>query len=641
MKYHLLILIQLLWLPALSTQAQQENIWIFGNHIGFDFNSGSCVPFATPPTGMRNGYPAASVCNDKGELLFYTNGESVWNRNHQMMPNGEYLVKDANLPSAAGPSFTYVSGAQGDGATIIIPMPDNPKRYYIFYVTHRLNFPYSGRLYYSIIDMTLDNGLGDIYAESVLLDADLVVGSPAFSPFGYQLTGVAGTKCNVWLLATARAQGQATELRAYNISGDGIDSIAVVSPILIKNKSGHGSQIVVSPNRKKLAYAGNAMLYDFDPFSGTISNPIQLEDNSDIFGHKYKSVAFSPDNTKLYATGTMGASILHQFDITSGIESEILSTRTIIENLYGFMKLGPDGKIYISQQSIYSPFLNGTINNPNEKGLACNYIPNTPYFAPGSRSNGYSLPNVVPVILRDTLYSTFSDSFAACATAVLKLSPKDTFGWGYQWSTGDSSLYLNIDSQGVYWVTYYNSPCVLMLDTFYVKTFQLPLQDLGKDTLFCAHIPVQLRLKANNLEHAALQWSNGSNESSIVVADTGMHWVSLSLPPCVTSDSIYIGRQICECTIIVPNAFSPNNDGVNDLFQPYIQADCPNIKKYSLSIYNRYGQRIYSSVQMEDGWNGTFNAIPVDIGTYYFEIQLEAGTKNKPYYQKGALTLIR
>ncbi len=88
----------------------------------------------------------------------------------------------------------------------------------------------------------------------------------------------------------------------------------------------------------------------------------------------------------------------------------------------------------------------------------------------------------------------------------------------------------------------------------------------------------------------------------------------------------------------LPNAFSPNGDGLNDVFIPVIS----NGKGYiplDFSIYNRWGQRIFYSVNPELGWNGTYNDKPADMGTYYYYIRYSIG--NKEFIKKGDVTLMR
>lgn len=157
--------ISILFIVSVGVIAQnQNNIWYFGERAGLDFNSGSPVALTNSQMSSREG---CAVMNDKitGSLLFYTNGGpgpnqlqdtvgAIWNRNHQIMPNGD-------LDSAGG----CMSSAQG---ALIVPNPANADQYYLFTLDCAENFFVSG-LRYSIIDMTLDGGLGDVTVKGVQL----------------------------------------------------------------------------------------------------------------------------------------------------------------------------------------------------------------------------------------------------------------------------------------------------------------------------------------------------------------------------------------------------------------------------------------------------------------------------------------
>ncbi len=235
----------------------------FGNRAGIDFNTGSPVAIMD---SIKTSEGSASVCNANGELLFYTEGSLVWNRNHQLMPNGTDLVYlPLSYPNTT-PTNSTTQGAQ------IIPVPDEPHKYYIFSLTSIEYGSYTGRLYYSVVDMSLNGGLGDVISgqKGILIDSMLTE----------KMTAVPGDRCNVWLLAMA----QNAQIKAYNISGSGIIAMAPVlssasQPI---NSLNYPGVMVVSPNRKKIAIGkmsvqnGGLLLFDFDPASGLLSNEVLL-----------------------------------------------------------------------------------------------------------------------------------------------------------------------------------------------------------------------------------------------------------------------------------------------------------------------------------------------------------------------------
>ena len=138
---YIILGLTLLLESAVSYGQKEGNIWYFGNFAGIDFNSGAPVALTNGALATDEG--CSSISDDMGNLLFYTDGISVWNRNHVRIPNGFGLMGD--------PSSTQ--------SAIIISKPGSNNIYYIFTT---LGFGEPDGLRYSIVDMTLQGGLGDI-----------------------------------------------------------------------------------------------------------------------------------------------------------------------------------------------------------------------------------------------------------------------------------------------------------------------------------------------------------------------------------------------------------------------------------------------------------------------------------------------
>ena len=138
-------------LPNINAQRQNQN-WYFGNQAGINFNDGTAPSTLSTQSAMNAPAGSASVSNELGELLFYTNGETVWNGNHTIMSNG-LLIGDAEVSQSV----------------VIVPKPDDAGKYYIFSNSAN-NLAHPG-LRYSVVDMSLDGGLGavDTVEKDVLL----------------------------------------------------------------------------------------------------------------------------------------------------------------------------------------------------------------------------------------------------------------------------------------------------------------------------------------------------------------------------------------------------------------------------------------------------------------------------------------
>jgi gliding motility-associated-like protein len=423
--------------------APQNKVWVFGVRAGLDFNSGNPVPItsninATNTTGTLEAN--ASVCDTNGLLLFYTDGSLVWNSLGNIMPNGTNLT---------GLGMT-TTNSTGQGA-LIIPMPDSANKYYVFSLT-AVDQPAAirGRLYYSVVNMDLNGGLGDVEAgrKGIAVDSGLTE----------KMIGIVGDRCNVWVITCARSQ---SVYKAYEITAAGLNPVPVVSNVGTPKNLSFG-YLAVSPNRKYIAASEQALfggnngleLSRFNPATGVIFNAIQLEPTLGYYG-----VCFSPDNSKLYGNSFQE---VYQFDLTA---ADPASTKTLICNngRSSALQLGPDSRIYFQHSgNTYNKV--SFIRFPNLAGAACQPLLDTITLQPGTTFS-FGLHNTVPVFTRDTL--SYKDTIeAGCFATAYNIKAADTTGWDYIWSTGSTATSITATSSGMYWVSYHTPPCVFHADTF-------------------------------------------------------------------------------------------------------------------------------------------------------------------------------
>ncbi len=211
-------------------------------------------------------------------------------------------------------------------------------------------------------------------------------------------------------------------------------------------------------------------------------------------------------------------------------------------------------------------------------------------------------------------------------------------GASYLWQDGSTESAYTIHTSGSYRVQVTRNGCMLS-DTIQVRYADVR-QHLGDDIMVCKNEPVQITLQANVPPGATALWNDGTEGPVAYVADSGTYWVMVSDPPCTGSDTIIIRQEFCSCRISIPDAFTPNGDGKNDYFRPLIEPGCP-VQDYRLNIYNRYGQRIYTTNDPTSGWDGIYNGSPATVGVYMYDLRFTGGTKNNEYYKKGDLTVIR
>lgn len=364
---------------------KEANNWYFGNYAGVNFNT-------TPPTALTNGQlggpnnipqqeGVGSISDADGNLLFYTNGLSVWNAQHQVMENGFGLNGD-NSTSQSG---------------LIVPQPET-NRYYIFTMDDECSDSF---LFYTIVDMDLQGGLGEVVEKNTQLTS--------FPISEHLSTTFHADKERIWLTAHKgnRADGcdfiSTNEFVSFLMSNTGISTTPVSSFAgeLVNNSYG---QMKISPNGKKLAVTNSIFyfdqtlsksieLFDFDNSTGEVSNALNLTFliNTDTYG-----LEFSPNSNYLYVSTLYGNERIYQFDISSNDASEILNSSTTINNVgtmvdaFFALQLGPDGKIYQVNRSGTSL---SVINFPNNPGASSGY--QLSQISLMNREGAYGLPGLI------------------------------------------------------------------------------------------------------------------------------------------------------------------------------------------------------------------------------------------------------
>jgi gliding motility-associated-like protein len=159
-----------------------------------------------------------------------------------------------------------------------------------------------------------------------------------------------------------------------------------------------------------------------------------------------------------------------------------------------------------------------------------------------------------------------------------------------------------------------------------------PSVNLGNDTALCDFSNFGLSGGSADL----YSWSTGSSDSSISIHAPGTYWVSASNSCGTSSDTILITP--CEAIYLLPSAFSPNNDGINDLLSLIRIGDATLI---NFTIFNRWGQLIFETSDDTQSWNGMFRNRKEEIGVYIFTLRFRDDNTGKESMQAGDITLIR
>lgn len=325
----------------------EANIWYFGENAGLDFNSGTPVALTNGQINTIEG--CAVLSNNLGQLLFYTDGITVYNKNHQVMVNGTGLMGNSSSTHSA----------------TIVQKPGNPNLFYVFTLDA---FGHVNGFRYSVIDLALDNGLGGVTSEKNV---------PIYGPSSEKISVVKHANNIDFWIVTMGYPGNT--FYAHLLTSSGISSSPVISTagFYVPNNDENNviGQMKISPTGNKISVVHTEQkkveLFDFNNNNGIISNPILLySSNSSSTSQTVYGTEFSPNGEVLYVTKTFEYKIF-QYDLTS---SNIPASKIDIQYIqnYNFpnaLQLGPDGKIYIAQQSKY--YLS-VIANPNNIGVACN-----------------------------------------------------------------------------------------------------------------------------------------------------------------------------------------------------------------------------------------------------------------------------
>lgn len=395
-----LLLTGFLFLLACATtalRAQNETTkWYFGENAALDFMTNPPTVIATSAMNIHEG--CASIADAAGNLLFYASNTAVYNQANSIMANGTGLAGDSSTTQA-----------------LIVKKPGSATIYYVFTVDAE---GWPNGLMYSEVDMSLAAGMGSVTVKN----------SQLYTAACEKLAAV--KHCNgidIWVLSH---EVSTNNFRAYLVTAAGISANPVISGagyvvpfgLFPQQQTFVRGQMKISPNGRKIGLAVNHMntatpveIYDFDPSTGIVSNPLTLGNFVGNYGCE-----FSPDGTKFYSNA-MNIGKIMQWNLCAGSNAAIVaSTYTF----YAFgsasaMQLAPNGKIYISTAG---PILS-VINNPNGLGAACGFVANGMSLFPGKCRLG--LPSFMGSYFRPAS-APFTYSIMNCGVVSFSAPPSPT-----------------------------------------------------------------------------------------------------------------------------------------------------------------------------------------------------------------------
>jgi gliding motility-associated-like protein len=543
--------------PVVFAQLQNNN-WVFG--YGARVNFSGPIPVGSSNAAINSNESTASVSDpNTGQLLFYTDGRKVWNANNQVMPNGANLL-----------GGFYNSCTQG---ALIVPFPEDNQRYYLFTLEELEALSSSpvvdNGLRYSVVDMTLNGGLGDVQVATM--------NTPLATDLTEKLIVIRSTEIQgFWVIAHKK---NANEFLAWKIDACGVTAQPVVSAVGSNFASAPfgateawSGAMDASPDGNRIGmpvdWSDRIEFFDFNKTTGVVSNPLTVnvtDDSTPPFLRKY-GACFSPDGSKFYYTNINS---VYQLNLSTYTSAAIESSNTLIyspilePNVYPCLQIeqAPNNKLYVA---IGNAGRLDAISSPNSLGLGCGYEDNAVSFSPATCQLG--LPAQVPLggFAASSLITFLPDSCiqSSISFSIATTSTINQISWNFDDPTSGAN----------------NSS-----------------SDLNPSHLFSEIGTYQI--------------------TAIVEFDCYTDTVSQNITVVDCSDTI---TPIL--AFVFPNIITPNSDGINDLFE--IQNLPENTE---VIILNRWGNVVFSSANYQNNWGGKDtmgNELVNGVYTYKFTTEL-------------------
>ena len=159
--------------------------------------------------------------------------------------------------------------------------------------------------------------------------------------------------------------------------------------------------------------------------------------------------------------------------------------------------------------------------------------------------------------------------------------------------------------------------------------------NLGNDTSICRNQSLLLDATSPSAEYI---WQDGSTNPVYKVTKPGTYTVRVSNVCGTGTGTVKIVYRDCDCIFYIPNAFTPDNDGRNDIFKPINKCY---YEKYRLRIFNRWGNEVFSSLNQYAGWDGSSKNTKQPPGVYVWELEYFDAYQNSTIKQHGVMSLIR
>ncbi len=235
-----------------------------------------------------------------------------------------------------------------------------------------------------------------------------------------------------------------------------------------------------------------------------------------------------------------------------------------------------------------------------------------------------------------TSSGTYQDTLTAidgCDSIIsLQLVVKDVAFATINKTICQGQSYLGYTNGGIYEDTLTAADGCDSIRTLHLTVLQHPLPDLGADRNLC---PGDTAILYPG-KFGTYLWQDGSTQSHLTVAQPGLY--SVTVTDSCESASARVLMTGGSCEIYFPSAFTPNKDGINDVFRIL---NAPSLSNYDLTLYNRWGQKIFETNDYKKGWDGSVNGQSSEAGVYAWFCRFKKAGSSPLVEMKGTVMLIR
>lgn len=700
MRYLLLNLISLsaLLIGSFSLNAQQSinSVWHFGQNCKIDFSSGSPVVGLSQ---ISTNEGSSSISDINGQNLFYTDGSQVWLANDTPLLSDQDLLGGGSSSTQSSLIIPYPGSPSKYYIFTTAPQLDNMGFLFGQESYHGVNaslldlaanggnaaFEYSNTV-------LLDSACEKLTAVKSCGQDNYWVIAHKWNSDAYYAWNITTTGISQPVISTI---GNFIPNNSFSID-------ITAETIGFLKSSSDGKKIAAAQSFRNPA---TIELFDFDFTTGILSNPISeiissdgsyfaygicfSPDNTKLYVSEIDGTNF--DNSKLI-----------QYNAQPLNAADFAASRTLIENVnstLGAIEIGPNNKLYIAKAQASSL---GVINSPNLPASQCDFQLSGLTLDPTSLC-AFGLQNVLAISPNDVLSNLIlEDTIASCENPIELMY---TLQSGHaSWSTGDTTYQTTVSNEGFYYLEV-STECATLKDTVYADfkgdfTLDLPADtllcfadslilqpivsnpnlnftwssgqtsiaitvadsgkyvfqmtdnvcikkdsividfkaipkiDLGPDLILCNNEQYVLGKFIPNVDYL---WSTGNTTSTQEATTAGEYWLKISNPFCEASDTVLVEDGGQSNKLIFPNVFSPNGDLINDEFV----AGNSLFTDYSMTVYNRWGEKVFESTNPIAYWNGEYNETEATEGVYMWVCSYFNPCSSSTITRKGSVSLLR